>query len=97
MRDLIKFIEFKKKNRRVVLHWYKQDGEDCFLIHTKRLVSFKDRKITSTTNVYGFESLIALHQVIELLTSDSKFIKDTNRMLGAIEKDKWKGSTNCKR
>ena len=94
-RELIRFIECKKRNRRVVIHWYKCDGEDMFYLHTRRLVDFKQRKIFVWGGWIGFDTFMLLRDIIQLMTDDLEFKKQTDDSRMALLRDKYAAITNC--
>ena len=72
----------KTKNRRVEITLFKNPDdlkeEPFFVVHTKRLVSFKDRKITQTNNVYTVETMIVMAQLLGSFLDEPEVNKSIN-------------------
>jgi hypothetical protein len=64
--------ETKGNNRRVVVAIFESENGDCAIqILTKRLIDRKERKIISTNNVYGVETITVLHSLLHHLISEN--------------------------
>ena len=56
----LKLIRTKFLNRRVEICIYDKDGEYSVRVFTKRLIDFKERKISSSDTFYSLEPLLEL-------------------------------------
>lgn len=84
-----KFIyRAKSKNRRIDIVIYQEENEEPFFrVITKRLVSFKDRKITSTDNMYSVETMTLLSVLFDSFMEEPT----VRKMCNPYSKfDKWK-------
>lgn len=79
MSNIIMQISAKRLNRRIVIEVREQDGEHSIIVHTKRLVDFKNRHILTTTNIYGVETFTLLHQLFGDVLSEPTVAKRINK------------------
>lgn len=74
------YISSKGKNRRIDIILYKcKKGEFVFRVITKCLISFKDRNITITDNIYTVESFILISELMELFIESPEVNKLIHR------------------
>lgn len=91
---LKKWIQARAKNRRIEILMYQKQGEEpVFLVYTKRLVSFSERKITETKTMYGVQTFVVMKELFELMLGDSEVNKLINPYMGWT-KEKYKATTN---
>ena len=69
----LKVIRTKFLNRRVEVCIYDKDGEYLIRVHTKRLIDFKKREISSGDTFYSLETFIGIASVFSLLLKDDLF------------------------
>lgn len=85
-------MRVKAKNRRINVVFVDKpidkSKEPFFILETKRLLSFKDREITTTANSYSVETFLIMSDMIEHLMGNAKVNKVLNRYRGVFEKDK---------
>ena len=97
-------INSRTKNRRILVVLYQdEDLEFIFRIITKRLVSFKDRIINETDNLYTLESALLIsdllsmafesQEIMKLLVTSDIFEHQRNIQIGTTLKDLQKTQT----
>lgn len=94
---LHKFIEVKGHNRRIAVFWYVSEAdsnEHAIVVQTKRLLDFKKRHITSTSNLYSIESFLILADCMDAMRNSPEFKKATNRIIGQMDKNRPQARTN---
>lgn len=78
----------KSKNRRIDVVLYHEVGEEpSFRVITKRLVSFEDRNILITDNLYSVETMTLLTELLYSFQNETVVRKISNPYLGF---PKWK-------
>jgi hypothetical protein len=94
-KEIIKFAEYKGKNRRILFHTHLNENEDTYtIISTKRLIDFNKREILKTEILYSLETLTTIREIMNILFDDPEFNKHTNREIGQIQKNVGKIGTN---
>lgn len=68
---LLAGIFIKDKNRRVTISLQDSGEVRFFVISTKRLVDFKKRQITETTNVYSIDTFMIMRDAMNELMGNS--------------------------
>ena len=69
----LKLIRTKFLNRRVEVCIYDKDGEYLIRVYTKRLIDFKERKISSSDTFYSLETFIAIASINQMIMQDDFF------------------------
>ena len=69
----LKLIRTKFLNRRVEVCIYDKDGEYSVRVYTKRLIDFKERKISSSDTFYSLETFIAIASISQMIMQDDFF------------------------
>ena len=69
----LKLIRTKFLNRRVEICIYDKNGEYSVRVFTKRLIDFKERKISSSDTFYSLETFIGVASIFSLLLKDDLF------------------------
>ena len=69
----LKLIRTKFLNRRVEICIYDKDGEYSIRVFVKRLVNFKERKISSSDTFYSMETFIAVASINQMILQDDFF------------------------
>jgi hypothetical protein len=87
----MKYIEAKGNNKRItiVLH----EEEKAFFVGTKTLQDRKTRKITETNNIYSYETLTVLNELISIMLNDSEV---KNKICNREKVNRFKANTNLK-
>jgi hypothetical protein len=90
---LEKYYFAKKKNVRIYISIYKSDKSDhhSIVIQTRRLNSFKDRRIAESSVVYSIDTLFAMSAMLDHLFNSSYSNKNLHWQ---IPKEKFNVSTN---
>ena len=52
---------------------YDKDGEYVVYVYTKRLIDFKERKISSSDTFYSLETFIAIASINQMIMQDDFF------------------------
>jgi len=91
----IYFFEGKSKNRRVNFYVVEDDnGFVFFHIKTKRLVDFANRKITSTDNIYSYETFRSIYEMMSELMTNDGFRNITQKYIDEMKNDIMNVRTN---
>ena len=69
----LKLIRTKFLNRRVEICIYDKNGEYSVRVFTKRLIDFKERKISSSDTFYSLETFIAIASINQMIMQDDLF------------------------
>ena len=69
----LKLIRTKFLNRRVEVCIYDENGEYLIRVYSKRLIDFKERKISSSDTIYSLETFIAIASINQMILQDDFF------------------------
>ena len=69
----LKLIRTKFLNRRVEVCIYDENGEYLIRVYSKRLIDFKERKISSSDTFYSLETFIAIAGINQMILQDNFF------------------------
>lgn len=83
-------LSLKKKNKRITFCIINQDGECYVRIITKRLESFKERKIIRTDMVYTLDTITCIVFSLYQTFSDDSFQEEFANQLQEVIKEKWR-------
>lgn len=97
--EILRYAILRKKNKRVeILVLKSHDGTVGIVILTKRLFGdWKERRIIESNVHYGIESFMAIYDIFNMLIGDPLFMKEINREVGQVQKDRMNCQTNIKK
>jgi hypothetical protein len=89
------WIRSKGKNKRIEIVLYDFGDQKAFRLYTKTLISFKDREILVTDNLYSIETFKLINEISNHFFENSKIAnKVILRELNDIKK--WEARGNFK-
>lgn len=97
--QMLRYALLRKKNKRIeILALKDHDGSVVICILAKRLIgSWKERRIIIAEVSYGIESFLVINDVFSMLIGDPLFMKEINKEIGQIQKDRMTCQTNIKK
>lgn len=98
--EIFKYLVAKKRNKRIDLLCYKsEEGNDlAFVIRTKRLIGdWRDRNILESGVQYGYESMVVVYELIDMLLDDKEVDKIVNPLKGEMSKNRFEVNHNLNR
>ena len=94
--NTLEVVSMITKNKRVVISLIEQDKERFFIVQTKTLISFKDRNIITTDNVYSVDTFVALNSAFNHILSEPK-IKHKTLLKEINSVNKWRCYSTIKK
>ena len=91
--NILEIVKMKSKNKRIEIVLVEGiDKQKFFIVRSKTLVSFSDRKISETNNVYSVETFVALKEAFSFILGNSK-IKNKTLLRDLSNMGRWTTSS----